>query len=93
LGDHVELAYSNRGYTGQADQEAATAHGIELAVMKHTQSTRGFGHLPRRWIIERSFVWTEFGRPARDYERLAQTQAESHYVVFACLMLAQLAGY
>jgi transposase len=44
--------------------------------------------LPKRWVIERSFAWTgRFRRPARDYERLAQTLAGLHVVAFAILML------
>src|SRR5499427_738282 len=39
-GEHVELAYVDQGYTGEAAQQAAAAHGIELAVVKHTQAKR-----------------------------------------------------
>src|SRR5205085_5899869 len=56
-GEHVELAYVDQGYTGEAAQQAAASHGIELAVVKHTQAKRGFVLLPRRWVIERSFAW------------------------------------
>jgi transposase len=90
-GEHVELAYVDQGYTGEAAQQAAAAHGIQLAVVKHTQAKRGFVLLPRRWVVERSFAWAErFRRLARDYERMAQTLAGWHYVAFVCLMLAQL---
>ena len=48
-GDHVELAYVDQGYTGEAAQDAAAAvHGIQLHVVKHTQAKRGFVLLPRR---------------------------------------------
>jgi hypothetical protein len=38
-------------------------------------------------------LWLDsrFRRPARDYERLAKTLAALHYLVFAILMLANLA--
>src|ERR1700751_394546 len=39
-GEHVELAYVDQGYTGEAAQQAAASHGIELAVVKHTQAKR-----------------------------------------------------
>jgi transposase len=35
-GDHVEPAYVDQGYTGQASQGAAARHGIQLEVVKHT---------------------------------------------------------
>lgn len=92
-GERVELAYVDQGYTGEAAQQAAAAHGIQLAVVKHTQAKRGFVLLPRRWVVERSFAWAaRFRRLARDYERLAHTLAGWHYVAFLCLMLAQLYG-
>jgi transposase len=90
-GEHVELAYVDQGYTGQAAEEAAAEHGIELEVVKHTEAKRGFVLLPRRWVVERSFAWAaRFRRLARDYERLATTLGALHFLAFACLMIAQL---
>lgn len=90
-GDSVELAYVDQGYTGEAAQDAAAQHGIQLEVVKHTRAKRGFVLLPRRWVVERSFAWAaRFRRLARDYERLSQTLAGFHYFAFACLMLANL---
>jgi transposase len=90
-GDSVELAYVDQGYTGENAKQAAQAHGIELAVVKHTEAKRGFILLPRRWVVERSFAWAaRFRRLARDYERLAQTLAGFHYLAFACLMLHRI---
>ena len=90
-GDHVELAYVDQGYTGEAAADAAQKHGIQLEVVKHTQAKRGFVLLPRRWVVERSFAWAaRFRRLARDYERLSATLAGLHYFVFACLMLGKL---
>ena len=46
---------------------------------------------PKRWIVERDFAWSaRFRRLARDYERLPTVLAGLHFVVFTCLMLAQL---
>jgi transposase len=90
-GEHVELAYVDQGYTGEAAAEAAEQHGIALEVVKHTQAKRGFVLLPRRWVVERSFAWAaRFRRLARDYERLATTLSAFHFVACACLMLATL---
>ena len=44
--------------------------------------------LERRWVVERSFAWAaRFRRLARDDERLPETLAGSHFLVFAILML------
>ncbi len=87
-GESVELAYVDQGYTGEAAEEAAAGHGIELEVVKLPEAKRGFVLLPRRWVVERSFAWlSRFRRLARDYERLPDVLAGLHFVAFACLML------
>lgn len=82
-------AYVDQGYTGEAAAQAAAKHGIQLAVVKHTQAKRGFVLLPRRWVVERSFAWAA-RFPRLDYERLSASLAGYHYFAFAWLMLAQL---
>lgn len=89
-GQSVELAYVDQGYTGEDSAADAKQHGIRLEVVKLPQAKKGFVLLPRRWVVERSFGWlARFRRLARDYERLAQTLAGFHLVVFACLMLGR----
>jgi transposase len=87
-GESVQLAYVDRGYTGEKPAEAAEVNGICLEVIRHPGAKKGFVLLPRRWVLERSFAWaTRFRRLAKDYERLPQTVAGLHFVAFACLML------
>ena len=84
----VEVAYVDRGYTGEEASEAAEAHGIRLEVVKHPGTKKGFVLLPRRWVVERSFAWAaRLRRLARDYERLPETVAGLPFVAFACLFL------
>ena len=87
----VEIAFVDQGYTGEAAANEASAHGVELHVVKLPEAKRGFVLLPRRWVVERSFGWAaRFRRLARDYEKLPQTLAGLHYVAFALLMLPHL---
>lgn len=89
-GDSVQVAFVDQGYTGEDASNAAKEHGIDLIVVKLEEAKRGFVLLPRRWVAERSFAWTSrFRRLARDYERLAETLADMHFVVFAILMLVK----
>ena len=89
-GDHVQLAFVDQGYTGQAAADAAAEHGIALEVVKLPEAKKGFVLLPRRWVVERSFTWlARFRRLARDYERLPETLAALHFVVFSTLLLAR----
>lgn len=90
-GEHVEIAFADQGYTGQAAADAAEQHGIKLVVVKHPEAKQGFVLLPKRWVVERSFAWTSrFRRLARDYERLADTLKGLHFLAFACLLLHRL---
>jgi transposase len=87
-GETVELAYVDQGYTGEASAQAAAQHGIQLEVVKLPEAKKGFVLLPKRWVVERSFGWAaRFRRLVRDYERLPETVAGLHLVVFACLFL------
>ena len=80
-GRTVEAAFVDRGDTGEA-AAADAAHGIRLEVVKLPEAGRGFGLLPRRWVIERSFAWAgRFRRLARDYERLHTTLEGFHFFV------------
>jgi transposase len=91
-GHTVEVAFVDQGYTGPDPAQAAQEHGIQLEVVKLPEAKRGFVLLPRRWVVERSFAWAaRFRRLAKDYERLPETIAGLHFLVFACLMLARAA--
>jgi transposase len=91
-GEAVKLAFVDQGYTGQEAAQAAHEEGIELHVVKLAEAKKGFVLLPRRWVVERSFGWlNRFRRLARDYERLPETLAGLHFVVFSILMLSNAA--
>ncbi len=90
-------ANRDQGYTGDDAKEAAKDEGVQLKVVKHKEAKKGFVLLPKRWVdkcvdvvVERSIAWTaRFRRLARDYERLPETLAALHFVVFAGLMLVK----
>src|SRR6201997_786769 len=87
-GHTVKVAFADQGYTGEDAAQAARNEGIDLQVIKLQEAKKGFVLLPRRWVVERSFGWlNRFRRLARDYERLPETLAGLHFVVFAMLML------
>jgi transposase len=89
----VKLAFADHGYTGETAARAARDEGIELQVINLPEAKKGFVLLPRRWVVERSFGWLNpFRRLARDYERLPETLAGLHFVVFAMLMLVHVAS-
>jgi transposase len=88
----IKVAFADQGYTGKEPAQAALDEGIELQVIKQAEAKKGFVLLPQRWVVERSFSWlNRFRRLARDYERLPETLAGLHFVVFAMLMLVHTA--
>jgi transposase len=76
-----ELAYVDRGCTGEEASADAEAHGIRLEMVKHPAAKKGFVLLPCRWVVERSFAW------ASRFRRLPQTVGGLHFVAFAGLFL------
>lgn len=90
-GQQVTLTYADQGYTGDTPTQAAAQQGIALQVVKLGQAKRGFVLLPRRWVVERSLSWSaRYKRLARDYERLALSLQQLHYLPFVGLMLAKV---
>jgi transposase len=93
-GESVELAYVDRGYTGDDADADAASYGIHLMVVSLPEAKKGFVLLPKRWVVERSFGWiARFRRLARDYERLSETLEGLHYVAFSILMLHRAAPH
>ena len=88
IGNSVELASVDQGYTGDKPATAAGEQGIRLEVVKLPGAKRGLVLLPRRWGVERSFAWTtRFRRLVKDDEGYTRTLAGLHLVALVCLML------
>ena len=72
------MGFVDQGYTGESAAVDVASHGIRLEVIALQRAKRGFVLLPRRWVVERSFAWTE---------RLQTTVERLHDVAFALLAL------
>jgi transposase len=87
-GESVEVALVEQGYTGDHPAQEAAAHGLHLEVVKLPEAKNGFGRLPRRWVVARSFAWAaRFRGLARDDDRLPATLAGFHVLAFVILLL------
>jgi transposase len=52
---------------------------------------RGFGVLPKRWVVERTFSWLgQNRRMSKDYERLCESAEAFVYVAMIRLMVRRL---
>jgi putative transposase len=52
---------------------------------------KGFGVLPKRWSVERTFAWiNKYRRNAKDYERNTESSKAMIYIAMADRMLKML---
>lgn len=73
LGDRfprLELVWVDGGFSGEAfAQRIADQCGLTLEGVKRPEGSMGFGALPRRWVVERTFAWLgNYRRWRKDYE-------------------------
>ncbi|GAB3827491.1 hypothetical protein GCM10028821_11330 [Hymenobacter jeollabukensis] len=88
-GQKLQVAYPDQGYTGE-ETACAAVHTIDLQVVVKLEGRKGFVLLPRRWVVERSFGWAaRFHRLARDYECLALTMQQFHFLAFVTLAISK----
>ena len=60
--------------------------------LEELSGPRRFGHLPRRWMVERTFSWLgQNRRMSKDYERLPESSEALVYVAMSRLMVRRLA--
>lgn len=80
--------YADGGYQGPEFRKAAKAVIAELNVeiAKRPDQAKGFMVLPKRWVVERTFVWlNRCRRLAKDWECL--NRKARAYVLLASIRL------
>ncbi len=66
--------------------------GVQMQVVKRSDTTSAFVVLPKRWIVERTFAWLgKYRRLSKDYEASPQTSEAMIYAVMVHLMFRRLA--
>jgi transposase len=65
----ITKVWADGGYAGKLVDWAKAALGIDLVIVNKLPDQRGFVVLPRRWVVERSFAWSDTCRRlSKDYE-------------------------
>ena len=63
----------------------------ELEIASRPPDTKGWGKLPYRWVVERTFAWLgRYRINSKEYERLTQSSESQVYVSSIQLLLKRL---
>jgi transposase len=91
----LKRIWADGGYSGKLVEEVATLPrhcGVELEIVKRSDSLKEFKVLPKRWIVERTFGWLVRNRRlVRDYEVLPEHSIAMIQISMIKLMLARIA--
>jgi putative transposase len=87
----LRLLWVDGGYRGQLVDWVSQHLRFVLRVTLRPEGAKGFGLLPRRWVVERTLAWlNQSRRLSKDYERLPQSSEAMIYLSMTRLMLRRL---
>jgi len=87
----VVFGDSAYGRTGVPDWVQET-FGWMLQTVLRPVGVKGFVVLPKRWIVERTFVWlARYRRHSKDYEKTVESSEAFTYIAMISLMAKRLA--
>jgi len=88
----LQKVWADAAYEGPRVERIAQQTGVQVEVVKRSDTTPGFVVQAKRWIVERTLGWlTRERRLARDYERKEESAEAFIYLGMIRLMLGRLA--
>jgi putative transposase len=88
----LQKVWADGAYEGPRVADIAQQTGIDVEIVKRTDTTPGFVVQARRWVVERTFGWlSRERRLSRDYERKEESSETFIYLGMIRLMLGRLA--
>jgi putative transposase len=92
-GKKLRLLWVEGGYRGQLVEWVSQHMRFVRRVTLRPEGTKGFGLLPRRWVVERTLAWlNQARRLSKDYERSPKSSEAMIYLSMTRLMLRRLAA-
>lgn len=86
---YIRKVWTDGIYTGQAIEDLRQV--VDVEVVKRSSSS--FVVLPRRWVVERTFGWTErFRLLSREYERTVSSSSADIYCAMSMILTRRLAS-
>ena len=88
----LQKVWADAAYQGPRVAAVAAQAGLQVEIVKRSDSQPGFVVQAKRWIVERTFGWlSRERRLARDYERKEESSEAFIYLGMSRLMLGRLA--
>ena len=82
--ERLAKLWADQNYSGELVDWANGFENFELEIVKRPEGAKGWVHLPKRWIVERTFGWFgRYRRLSKDYE---ETRASSEDVIYAAMI-------
>lgn len=89
----LKKLFADGGYQGPvfAKGQKKAMPGLACAIVKRSDTAKGFEVLPRRWVVERTFAWLgRCRRLAKDFENLSRNALAFLKLASIRLMLRRL---
>jgi putative transposase len=85
--------FADGAYAGEKLAQALAPLGDwTLEIVKRSDAAKGFGLLPRRWVVERTFAWLNRNRRlAKDFEKLVASASTWIMIASVKLIMRRLA--
>ena len=91
--EHLAHLWADRAFrNGDLGDWLQHALHITLQLVQKPDKALAFAHLPRRWVIERTFAWLgRYRRLSKDYEYLTENSEGLVYLASINRLLMRLA--
>jgi putative transposase len=87
----LHIIWADTAYATTALLEDVAFWGYRLLFVRRPADAKGWVHLPKRWVVERTFGWLlRFRRHSRDYERETASSEAMVYVSMIYVMVHRL---
>lgn len=87
----LRKVWADQGYAGTLEAWVEDYTGWELEIVHRPKEMQGWGVLPHRWKVERTFAWLGRNRRlSKDYEELPASSETFIYIAMIRLMLVRL---
>ncbi len=92
----LKKLFADGGYQGPVFDKGQkkAMPGLATAIVKRSDTAKGFEVLPRRWVVERTFAWLgRCRRLAKDWERSIESATAWTLIASIRMLTRRIARY